>query len=52
VSRSHIIYSDDRGKTWKLGGSAGDHTNESQVIERADGTLLWNMRDARVVPQY
>jgi sialidase-1 len=52
MSRSHIIYSDDRGETWKLGGSAGDHTNESQVIERADGTLLWNMRNARVVPQY
>ncbi len=52
ISRSHIIYSDDRGGTWKLGGAAGDHTNESQVIERADGTLLWNMRNARVDPQY
>jgi sialidase-1 len=52
ISRSHIIYSDDRGGTWTLGGVAGDHTNESQVIERADGTLLWNMRNARVDPQY
>ncbi len=52
ISRSHIIYSDDRGGTWKIGGVAGDHTNESQVIERADGTLLWNMRNARVDPQY
>lgn len=52
ISRSHIIYSDDRGRTWQLGGVAGDHTNESQVIERADGTLLWNMRNARVEPQF
>jgi sialidase-1 len=52
ISRSHIIYSDDQGGTWKLGGMAGDHTNESQVIERSDGTLLWNMRNARVEPQY
>lgn len=52
LSRSHIIYSDDRGRTWQLGGAAGDHTNESQVIERADGSLLWNMRNARVEPQY
>ena len=52
ISRSHIIYSDDRGKTWTLGGMAGDETNESQVIERSDGTLLWNMRNARAEPQY
>jgi sialidase-1 len=52
ISRSHIIYSDDQGKTWKLGGIADPHTNESQVIERSDGALLWNMRNARVEPQY
>jgi sialidase-1 len=52
VSRSHIIYSDDLGKSWKLGGIAGPHTNESQVAERTGGTLLWNMRNARVEPQY
>jgi len=52
VSRSHIIYSDDQGNTWKIGGVADPHTNESQVVERADGSLLWNMRNARVEPQY
>ncbi len=31
---------------------AGDHTNESQVVERSDSTLLWNMRNARTEPQY
>jgi sialidase-1 len=52
ISRSHIIYSDDQGKTWKLGGIADPNTNESQVVERANGVLLWNMRNARVEPQY
>lgn len=45
VHRSHLIYSDDRGKTWTLGGSAADHTNESQVVELADGRLMLNMRN-------
>jgi sialidase-1 len=41
---SHVIYSDDDGKTWKIGGSAGPETNESTVIQLADGSLLLNMR--------
>jgi sialidase-1 len=41
---SHVIYSDDRGSTWKIGGVLGENTNECQVIERANGTLLINMR--------
>src|SRR5574337_797243 len=36
--------SDDHGKTWKTGGSAGPETNESAVVELADGSLLLNMR--------
>jgi sialidase-1 len=44
VSRSHIIYSDDQGATWQLGGSEDELTNESTVVERADGSLLQNMR--------
>lgn len=42
--RSHIIYSDDRGETWKIGGIAEDKTNESAVAELKDGSLLLNMR--------
>lgn len=44
--RSHVIYSDDRGKTWQRGGTSGAHTNESQVVELAEpaGGLLLNMR--------
>ena len=41
---SHVIYSDDHGKTWKLGGVLGEKTNECQVVERQDGSLLINMR--------
>ena len=42
---SHVIYSDDRGRTWQLGGSAGPLTNECQVVQRTDGSLLLNMRN-------
>jgi sialidase-1 len=41
---SHVIYSDDRGETWKIGGIAEDKTNESVVAELKDGSLLLNMR--------
>jgi sialidase-1 len=42
--RSHVIYSDDRGATWIIGGSAEDKTNESAIAELKDGSLLLNMR--------
>jgi sialidase-1 len=48
TGHSHVIYSDDHGRTWKRGDptpSAG--MNECAVIERADGTLLLNMRSYR-----
>ena len=43
---AHVIYSDDRGETWKLGGAARPKMNECQVVELADGkgTLLLSMR--------
>lgn len=44
TDHSHVIYSDDQGRTWAIGGVAGDHTDESQVAELSDGTLLLNMR--------
>ena len=44
---SHAIYSDDAGKTWKLGGiTPQDSVNESTVAEIAKGRLLLNMRNA------
>lgn len=45
--RSHIIYSDDGGVTWQIGGIHDGHTNESTVAELADGTLYQNMRHYR-----
>jgi sialidase-1 len=45
VKRSHVFYSDDHGRSWKLGGAVADHTDECQVVETADGRLLINMRN-------
>lgn len=42
--RAHGIYSDDGGQTWKLGGIEEPMTNESTLVELADGSLLHNMR--------
>lgn len=43
---SHAIYSDNRGRTWKLGGSSPmDQVNECEVAELANGRLLMNMRN-------
>ncbi|WP_129714720.1 exo-alpha-sialidase [Pedobacter sp. SYP-B3415] len=44
---SHVIYSDDKGETWKLGGVTpiiNLNPNESTVAELADGRLMLNMR--------
>jgi len=41
---AHVIYSDDHGKTWKVGQSITPGCNESQVTELSDGSLLMNMR--------
>ena len=43
---AHVLYSDDHGRTWALGGSAGPKMNECQAVELADGkgTLLLSMR--------
>lgn len=42
--RSHVIYSDDHGATWKLGGIEDEKTNESALVELSDGRVLQNMR--------
>jgi len=43
---SHVIYSDDHGETWNLGGRTPQHqVNESEVAELTDGRLLLNMRN-------
>jgi len=43
---SHIIYSDDAGTTWFLGGTTPEHqVNECAVVELTDGRLMLNMRN-------
>jgi sialidase-1 len=45
VHRSHLFVSDDGGQRWALGASSDAGTNESQVVELADGRLMLNMRN-------
>jgi sialidase-1 len=43
---AHVIYSDDHGQSWQMGGTIRPKMNESQIFEAADGegTLVMNMR--------
>lgn len=42
--RSHVIYSDDHGDHWNLGGIIGDNTKEGTVLQTAYGTIYLNCR--------
>lgn len=42
---SHVIYSDDHGDHWRLGGSVGPNTNECTAVQTYDGSLYLNMRN-------
>jgi sialidase-1 len=43
---SHVIYSDDHGQSWQLGGTTPEHqVNECEVVELLDGRLMLNMRN-------
>ena len=39
-SASHVIYSDDHGRTWQLGADVCLHSNECQVVETLAGKSL------------
>jgi len=43
--RSLVFYSDDHGKSWKLGGATDKGMNECEVVELADKSLLLSMRN-------
>jgi sialidase-1 len=45
IHRSHLFYSDDGGRSWAIGAIATPGSNESQVVELADGRLMHNMRN-------
>lgn len=42
---SHVIYSDDHGLSWKMGGSVQNGTNECEVVELQDGQVYINCRN-------
>lgn len=43
---SHVIYSDDHGTSWQLGGTTPQHqVDECEVVELPAGRLLLNMRN-------
>jgi len=42
---SHVIYSDDHGKSWQISESITPGCNESAVVELSDSRLMMNMRN-------
>jgi sialidase-1 len=47
ISACQTVYSDDHGKTWKIGNSIGEYNGEPQIVELEDGTLMMNMRQVK-----
>ena len=47
IPNAGIMYSKDRGKTWKMHNMARTNTTEAQVAEIEPGVLMLNMRDNR-----
>ena len=47
IAFNHVIYSDDHGKHWRLGGSTEGNTDENQIVELTDGSLMLNIRNYR-----
>lgn len=44
LSWSHVLYSDNNGASWQIGGKVGPLCNECAIAECTDGSLLLNMR--------
>ncbi len=40
-------FSDDHGRTWRVGAAIAVNTDESHNVELADGTILQNMRNGK-----
>lgn len=47
VYRSHVMFSDDHGRTWQAGGVTGADCGECYVVQRTDGSLYLNARTNR-----
>jgi sialidase-1 len=41
---SHVLYSDDHGASWTIGGVVPDRVNECQAAELSGGVVLMNFR--------
>jgi sialidase-1 len=44
---SHVIYSDNGGRDWILGGIVSEGSNECQAVETEDGAIYLNARNWR-----
>jgi sialidase-1 len=44
---SHNAYSDDAGKTWRIGPAIAPMSDESKAVELAGGVILQNMRNGK-----
>jgi sialidase-1 len=47
VPHSTLLWSQDRGTTWRIGTGVKDKTTESQLVELGDGSIMINCRDDR-----
>ncbi|MCC6694374.1 MAG: exo-alpha-sialidase [Candidatus Hydrogenedentes bacterium] len=45
VLYSHFIFSDDHGGSWKMGGPAGERSEEWMLVQGRNGQLIGNMRN-------
>lgn len=43
---SHVIYSDDNGESWKIGGSLDKKSTETTVVELPNGNIMLNSRSS------
>jgi sialidase-1 len=41
---AHAILSDDGGRSWRVGGSIDENTNEGMLVELSDGSLFFHGR--------
>lgn len=44
--QAYSVYSDDGGKTWKMGNPVGKGMDENKIVELSDGTIMLNSRDS------
>ena len=45
--RAYVLFSDDRGETWRRGELVDALTDENQLVELADGTIMMDARQSR-----